>query len=175
MHDPITPYPCLCESERVLPVMKPPAVGERLWNCWSCLALSSTEIRNTSGPNASIRNNKHTQSQLQPQRLSPSQIQTGRKGRLERNALVMSLTSCYIAPIRVGQSASSEMNGWGTECVINMRMQPIHQQLTEIMWASLITHHKKPFLLHQPSCSILSYKEMLWYNVLVLTVIQKII
>lgn len=143
MHAPISPYPCtvcLCESKRVLPVMKPPAVGERLWNCWSCLALSSTEIRNTSGPNASIRNNKHTQSQLQPRRPSPSLIQTGRKGRHERNALVMSLTSCYIAPIRVGQSASSEMNGWRTECVINMRMQPVHQQLTEIMWASL-SHH----------------------------------
>jgi len=31
-------------------VMKPEGVGVKLWNCWSCLALSSKDITHVSDP-----------------------------------------------------------------------------------------------------------------------------
>lgn len=38
------------ENQWWLPVMKPAGVGVKLWNCWSCLALSSTDITHVSDP-----------------------------------------------------------------------------------------------------------------------------
>lgn len=47
------------ENQWWLPVMKPAGVGVKLWNCWSCLALSSTDITHVSDPPTETDKHQH--------------------------------------------------------------------------------------------------------------------